>query len=191
MFKFSDAQCPLASVNALSIVGQTGYNPFNFPLPGLTLLDPAWNAQCYAANFRANDPPHALTPTSNLSPFTTTTPNSVMTSKTASPSSGVPRLPNQTNTPTLSATSNPRSFDPINYSDPSALRINVPSLKAQTVSTTPSTLWAQDQDSSSKSGSPLTTSSDLSLIESLDSPRSYTSLPTTYTLLLQTLPMSP
>ena len=41
MFNFSDAQCPLASVNALSIVGQTGYNPFNFPLPGLTLLDPA------------------------------------------------------------------------------------------------------------------------------------------------------
>lgn len=54
-FDFADAHCPPASLegtNYLSIVGQTGYNPVISPPAGLTLIDPAWNANCHAADFQ-------------------------------------------------------------------------------------------------------------------------------------------
>ena len=54
-FDFADAHCPPASLsgtNYLSIVGQTGYNPVISPPAGLTLIDPAWNANCRAADFQ-------------------------------------------------------------------------------------------------------------------------------------------
>ena len=99
-FNFSDAHCLPTSLqdSAISIIGQTGYNPILAPLPNLTLLDPAWNADCVAALFQANDPPHAITPAANLSPWSTTV-DPIPLSTPASPSSGLPTIPKQTDPP--------------------------------------------------------------------------------------------
>ena len=74
-FDFADALCPPASVldvDHISIVG-SAYRPIISPPAGLTSIDPEWVWQCQAAAFQGNDPPFALTPQANLSPFTTLT----------------------------------------------------------------------------------------------------------------------
>ena len=161
-FNFSDAQCPPASQNALSIVGQTGYNPFISPLPNLSLLDPAWNAQCFAANFQGNDPPHALVPANNLSPFTTSL-DPTVTIMPASPSSGVPVLPIQTEEPTApKAGTSQSSIDYVNPSNP-PLGATIESLSATQIDSslnTQGTHVASDPDGSWTNDPLLTKSTD-------------------------------
>lgn len=88
-FDFADALCPPSALNIFetySILGQTGYNPVISPPAALTLLDPAWVAQCEVAAFQANDPPYALQPATNQSPSPTSV-DPIVSATPASPSS--------------------------------------------------------------------------------------------------------
>ncbi|MCJ1392685.1 mucin 5B, oligomeric mucus gel-forming [Xylographa bjoerkii] len=109
VFDPADAQCPPldATVPLYSIIGQTGYNPIISPPAGLTLLDPAWAGGCVIAEFQGNDPPFALIPQSNLSPTTSRPPGPINTP--ASPSSGIPAIPVQTNPPKTTTMFTPQS----------------------------------------------------------------------------------
>ena len=100
-FDFKDAQCPpttLGPYDLISIIGQTKYNPIISPPEGLTTIDPAWAAACYAAAFQGNDPPFALKPESNLVPSPTSV-APLPTATPASPISNIPAIPKQTNLP--------------------------------------------------------------------------------------------
>ncbi|MCJ1292664.1 hypothetical protein MMC34_004217 [Xylographa carneopallida] len=102
-FNFADAHCPPSSLlnnNTYSIIGQTGYNPIIAPpAAALTNLDPAWGGLCFIAAFQGNDPPFALVPQSDLMP-TITSVNPIIIATPASPSSAIPKLPQQTPAPT-------------------------------------------------------------------------------------------
>ena len=107
-FNFADARCPPTSIqNSVSLLGQSGYNPIISPPADLTLLDPNWNANCYAAPFQGNDPPYSLVPAANLVPSPTGL-DPVVYPTPASPSPTPSALPVQTHSPS----SSPVVFNP-------------------------------------------------------------------------------
>ncbi|MCJ1318272.1 hypothetical protein MMC15_003600 [Xylographa vitiligo] len=107
------AQCLPASLSDLTIrytvVGSNGeYNPVISPPADLTPLDPKRNVNCQGAAFQGVDPPHALVPQSVLRPDPTPV-SPVVTSKPASPGSGIAAMPVQTAIPKTSALFSPQT----------------------------------------------------------------------------------
>ena len=117
-FNFADALCPPASVaevDHISFIGQ-GYRPVIAPFPGITEIDAQW-VSCGAADFQGNDPPSALVPKSNLSPFTT--PSDIPTKPTiASPSFSISAIPAQTSQAVVTTKNASPATEPKSSNDP-------------------------------------------------------------------------
>ena len=117
-FNFADALCPptsVAEVDHISFIGQ-GYRPVIAPFPGITEIDEQW-VSCGAADFQGDDPPSALVPKSNLSPFTT--PSDTPAKPTAaSPSSSIPAIPAQTTQAVVTTKNASPSTEPKSSNDP-------------------------------------------------------------------------
>ena len=97
-FDFRYAQCPPPSLSGPhfgTLIGPAGYNPLIAPPAGLTLIDPKWNANCFAAPFQGRDPPTALTPQANLVVDATST-GPVADPTAASPSAALPPVASKT-----------------------------------------------------------------------------------------------
>ncbi|MCJ1403421.1 hypothetical protein MMC11_006644 [Xylographa trunciseda] len=102
-FDFADAVCPPSSLNnqfwtVVGVNGGSAYDPVIAPPADLTLIDPQWNANCFAAPFQGSDPPYALEPAPNLDPSPTSLSPTLVAA--ADPASGVPSIPVQTPRPT-------------------------------------------------------------------------------------------